>query len=171
MFNFFDIITLGIVLLGGYFGLQTGILASAFYVASGFVGLWSAQRYAARLDMNFYLLFILTAAAVVLVGFLLGRIFKKLFLGKPDRIIGGLLGLFLGVLIVSMALVPVSFHTTPKVRTLVASSYTVSRFLPYLEKILPAVRRFSVERVTDALPAVKLPVSVLPRSSAAKDAK
>src|SRR5512138_3001461 len=101
MFNFFDIIALAVILLGGYFGLQTGILASTFYVASGFAGLWSAHRYAARLGVNFYLLFALASAAVILLGFLFSRLFKKIFLGKPDRLIGGLLGLCLGGLIVS----------------------------------------------------------------------
>jgi uncharacterized membrane protein required for colicin V production len=166
MFNFFDIIALAFILLGGYFGLQTGILASTFYVASGFVGLWSAHHYAARLGMNFYLLFALAAAVVILLGFLLSRLFKKMFLGKPDRLIGGLLGLCLGVLIVSMALVPAFFHLTPKARDLAASSCTGSRFLPCLEKVLPGIRRFSVKEVKNVLPVVKIKLP-----STAKDGK
>ena len=97
MFNIFDIIVIVLVLGFGYLGFETGILASLFYILSGFVGIWAAQEFSAKIDINFYVMFFGGAGIVVLVGLFIRKLLKSIFLGNFDRVIGAFLGIFLGV--------------------------------------------------------------------------
>lgn len=170
--NGFDIFALVLGLLCFYFGFHTGIIASVFYVASGFVGMWAAQAYAAKFGLNFYVAFLCAAASVALAGFILSRIFRALMLGFFDRIIGGVLGVALAVCIVAMAIVPVSSKFTPAMRSAVVSSYAVKKIVPCFRKMFPRVKHFDITELSGkiSLPALphKLEFDLLSSTAAAR---
>ena len=96
MFNYFDVIVIALLLGFGYLGYETGILASLFYVLSGFVGIWAAQEFSSKIDLNFYILFFTAAGIVILAGLFIRKLLKTVFLGGFDRMVGTILGIFMG---------------------------------------------------------------------------
>jgi uncharacterized membrane protein required for colicin V production len=157
MFNIFDVVVLGVLLLGAYAGSQVGILASVFYVASGFAGLSAAERFARGSNIKFYLVFVAVAAAVIGTGFLLARLFKKIFLGTLDRVAGALLGIVLGVVVTATVLLPLTRFLSARGQEKAAASYTVSHALPRLYEELPQLERFKPDRLPDIFPVPEIP--------------
>jgi uncharacterized membrane protein required for colicin V production len=157
MFNAFDIAVLAVILLTAYFGSKTGIIASIFYVASSFVGMFVAHRYADAMGLNFYVAFLVSAAVVILIGYLIGKLMKAFFLGLFDRLGGAVLGLVLGVLIAATVLVPVASRMPEKARATAMASYTVARIGPSVRRFVPQSHRLKVEEVRDNMDLPKLP--------------
>lgn len=157
MFTIFDALVIALLALCAYFGFNTGIVASIFYVSSGFAGMWAAHKYAGQLNMNFYLLFILAAAAVILAGFILGKVLRGLLLGVVDKVGGCVFGLALGFTIFAVALLPMSKNFSSSWKTRFDSSISVKKVLPYILKLLPDAKDLSLETVKDALPDIELP--------------
>lgn len=154
MFNYFDLVVLAVLALSGFFGFQTGILSTVFYVSSGFFGMWAAQKYSQGPGTKFYFIFLAGAGCVILLGFIVQQIFKKVFLGKIDRLIGGALGVLLGLVIVGTVVLPVSHHFSERQRQFIHSSYTGSNIIPVLRKLFPRVEQFKLENIRQA---IKLP--------------
>lgn len=154
--NSFDVFTLAVCLVCFYFGFKTGIITSIFCVASGFVGIWAAQTYAVKLGMNFYLMFLCSAAAVALLGFILGKIFRTFMLGIFDQIVGGLLGVLLALCIVGISVEPVSSKLTADMREIVSDSYSVKKIVPFFKPLYPRVKQFDIPGADKiSLPALK----------------
>ncbi|MBN1621871.1 MAG: CvpA family protein [Endomicrobiales bacterium] len=157
MFNIFDSITLIIIVLSTYFGFRTGVVASLFYVLSGFIGMWAAQTFAPEPKMNFYLVFIATAGVVSVVGFVIKSVLKKLFLGWLDHTGGIILGFLLGLVIVSTVLFPVSYHLPKKMREKVVSSFLGRNFMPVLQETFPKVRQFKIDDIKEKIKLPEIP--------------
>jgi uncharacterized membrane protein required for colicin V production len=153
MFNYFDGIVLALITIGGYLGFQTGILASLFYILSGFVGIWAAQEFSNKFDANFYLLFFASAGVVIVAGILIRRLLKTVVLGIPDRLIGALLGIFLGVSISIFIVLSFPQKISEKSHEAVLTSYTGSHAIPYLEKFFPKAEL----RLKKVKESIKLP--------------
>jgi len=153
MFNIFDVIVIALLLGFGYLGYETGILASLFYILSGFVGIWAAQEFSSRIDINFYLLFFTAAGIVTLVGLFIRKLLKAVFLGGFDRMIGAFLGIFLGVSASIFIVLSFPPKVSEKSRKVVLTSYTGSSAVPFLEKFFPQAE-LKLEQVEQS---IKLP--------------
>jgi uncharacterized membrane protein required for colicin V production len=153
MFNFFDVIVIALVIGFGYLGYETGILASLFYVLSGFVGIWAAQEFSSKIDLNFYILFFTSAGIVILAGLFIRKLLKSVFLGGFDRMVGAFLGVFLGVSASIFIVLSFPPKVSEKSREVVLKSYTGSSAVPFLEKFFPQAE-LKLEQVKDS---IKLP--------------
>ena len=157
MFNIFDIATLALVLLCAYFGYNTGIIASVFYMASGFAGMWAAHAYAARLGLNFYVAFVLAAAVVILIGFILGKIFKAVFLGGLDRLGGVIFGILLGIVIFGVVVFPLTNKLPAHWRRKANQSFSTLKIMPLLRKCLPNINELNIGTVEESMPKLEVP--------------
>jgi uncharacterized membrane protein required for colicin V production len=171
MFNGFDIVVLIVVLLTTFFGSKTGIIASIFYIASSFIGMWVAHRFSAVVGINFYLLFIVTAAVVIFAGYLISKLFHAVLLGPADRIGGGVLGLILGILIVATIVVPLIRHSPSAAKKYALSSFTTTKVLPFTEKAAPIVRRVKIEELRENLDLPALPNKIRLKTETAEKEK
>jgi len=156
MFNIYDCIALALILGGGYLGFETGILASLFYILSGFVGIWAAQEFSSKFDINFYLMFFAGSGAVFLMGLFVRRLLKAMLLGTFDKLIGALLGLVLGVSVSIFIVLSFPPKLSEKSHKVVLTSYTGSHAVPYLEKFFPQAE-LKLEKVEESIKLPKLP--------------
>jgi membrane protein required for colicin V production len=157
MFNFFDIFVLVIVGSCVYFGYQTGIIASIFYILSGFVGMWAANKFAPNPGVNFYLVFFAGAGTVVLIGFIIGKIFKKALLGMFDRVAGVVLGIILGLAITGTVVFPIAYHFPESIHNKVINSFSGKKFMPWLRKMYPDIKQFNFDDLKNKIHLPKLP--------------
>jgi uncharacterized membrane protein required for colicin V production len=169
--NIFDAAILIIVLLCAYFGFNTGVIASVFYMASGFAGMWAAHEFSVRLGLNFYLTFVLAAAVVILAGFILGKIFKGLFLGGLDRLGGVILGVLLGLVLFGVIVFPLSKKLPAGWQRTAHASFSTVRIMPVLRKLLPDINALNLDTVKESLPNIKLPEKINLEISVPKNKK
>ena len=153
MFNAFDLIALAFILGFGYLGFETGILASLFYILSGFVGIWAAQEFSTKIDAKFYLFFFGGAGIVVLAGLFIRKLLSAIFLGSFDRLIGAFLGVFLGISVSIFVVLSFPPKVSDSTRKVVLTSYTGSHAVPFLEKFFPQAE-LKLEKVKGS---IKLP--------------
>ncbi|HBU68790.1 MAG TPA: hypothetical protein DEE98_00220 [Elusimicrobia bacterium] len=171
MFNYFDLLSIILIVFGAFFGFQTGIIASIFYIASGFAGMWAADRFAEGSGIGFYLIFAAGAGVLIMIGFIAGKLLKAFLLGTVDRVIGLVLGIMLGCVIVGVVVLPVSRHMPAAVRKAAFSSFSGAKIIPFIQKLYPRVKDFDVRDIEVALPMPKLPEKIdlkLPLSSSGK---
>ena len=120
-----------LVILCGFLlkGLLRGLLKEVCSLAGLFVGAFLAFRYhgplaeallkqvdlPAEIDVaiTFTVLFLATMIFFMVLGFLLSRIIKLLFLGGFNRLIGGFFGLSQGVLLLAVLLFALSLRPLP----------------------------------------------------------
>ena len=120
-----------LVILCGFLlkGLLRGLLKEVCSLAGLFVGAFLAFRYHGPLAdallrhvdlpvpiavaITFTTLFLATMTFFLVLGFLLSRFVKLLFLGGFNRLIGGVFGLFQGVLLLSVVLFALSLQPLP----------------------------------------------------------
>lgn len=120
-----------LVILCGFLlkGLLRGLLKEICSLAGLFIGAFLAFRYHGpladallqRVDLpteiavaiTFTVLFLATMAFFLVLGFLLSRFVKLLFLGGFNRLIGGLFGLCQGVLLLAVVLFALSLRPVP----------------------------------------------------------
>ncbi len=120
-----------LVILCGFMlkGLLRGLFREVCSLAGLFVGAFLAFRYHGPLadallksvdlpaqiavTITFTVLFLATMIFFLVLGFLLSRFVKLLFLGGFNRLIGGLFGLSQGVLLLSVVLLALSLRPLP----------------------------------------------------------
>lgn len=157
--NYFDLVVLLLVAASVYFGYKTGIITSLFYILSGFIGMWVAQKYANGLKFDFYVVFMATAASVIIIGFVVSHLIKKLPFIWIDHLCGALLGLILGFVITGTVVFPVSYHFPKKAKDIVVASFTAEKLIPKFQKLFPKVKQFELKDIKDKMPELpKLPL-------------
>ncbi len=120
-----------LVILCGFLlkGVLRGLLKEVCSLAGLFVGAFLAFRYHGPLAdvllqqidvpatvavaITFTVLFLTTILFFVVLGFLLSRFVKLLFLGGFNRVVGGLFGLSQGVLLLAVVLFALSLRPMP----------------------------------------------------------
>ena len=120
-----------ILILCGFLlkGLLRGLLKEVCSLAGLFLGAFLAFRYHGPLAeallehvdlptemavaITFTVLFLTTMIFFLVLGFLLSKVLKLLFLGGFNRLIGGLFGLSQGVLLLAVVLFAVSLRPLP----------------------------------------------------------
>jgi membrane protein required for colicin V production len=110
-------------------GVLRGLLKEVCSLAGLFIGAFLAFRYHGPLAeallqqvdlpaqiavaITFTVLFLATIIFFLVLGFLLSRFVKLLFLGGFNRLIGGLFGLFQGVLLLAVVFFALSLRPLP----------------------------------------------------------
>ncbi|MGK2944135.1 MAG: CvpA family protein [Desulfuromonadales bacterium] len=120
-----------LVILCGFLlkGLLRGLFKEVCSLAGLFVGAFLAFRYHGPLadallksvdlpaqiavTITFTVLFLATMIFFLVLGFLLSRFVKLLFLGGFNRLIGGLFGLFQGVILLAVVVFALSLQPLP----------------------------------------------------------
>ena len=127
--NGFDIAILLILLAFLAKGLLRGLLKEVCSLAGFFLGAFLAFRYHGpladallqRVDLpaqiavaiTFTVLFLATMLFFLVLGYLLSRFVKLIFLGGFNRLIGGLFGLVQGVMLLAVVLFALSLRPLP----------------------------------------------------------
>lgn len=101
---YFDLLFLGVLIVGYYLGHKTGIIGSLFYVFSGFVGMVVVQRFGNQFPVPAAAVFAVVVIGFIIVGMVCRRIFNWIFLSLFDRLFGGLLGIFLALIVMANVL-------------------------------------------------------------------
>ncbi|MCK4536833.1 MAG: CvpA family protein [Desulfuromonadales bacterium] len=143
-----------LVILTGFVvkGLLRGLLKEVCSLAGLFVGTFLAFRYhgplAERLmqqvdlpvpvaiAITFTTLFLCTMIFFLVLGFLLSRFVKLLFLGGFNRIIGGFFGLAQGTLLLAVILFTLSLRPLPWIDQLAKNSRLAPPFVQLGDAIL-----------------------------------
>lgn len=85
-----------VLLLFLYIGYSTGIIKSFFAATAGFVSVCLAESYPYQEGINYYFVFIATAVIIFIIGIIVFKIAKFLYLSLFDKIVGACLGIFIG---------------------------------------------------------------------------
>jgi membrane protein required for colicin V production len=156
--NSIDIVILIILCAFLLKGVLRGLLKEVCSLAGLFVGAFLAFRYYGplaevllkQLDLpaqmavaiTFTALFLATMIFFMVIGFLLSRFIKMLFLGGFNRVIGGLFGLIQGTLLLAVVLFALSLRPLPwGMDKLVKEAYLVPPFVELGEAILEGSRQ------------------------------
>jgi membrane protein required for colicin V production len=140
--DWIDIVLIIILLVLGLHGLMIGIIRSicdiigilmAYVLAVSFSGLLAMPRF-----VGFLLIFVIIVVAVHLLGRIISRAIRSTPLGTIDRLLGGLLGLFKGLVICFVFLIVLLLVKRPNTaiqRSLIApwilkGGLTASQVLP-----------------------------------------
>lgn len=116
--NYIDIIILIILLLFAIYGFSKGFIAQIFSltaivlgtyfalffseITAGFLLLFFDLKPLTLSILSFILTFLIVVVVVVLVGKILDKLVDVLFLGFFNRLAGGLVGIGMGILIISL---------------------------------------------------------------------
>ncbi|MBE0575486.1 MAG: CvpA family protein [Desulfuromonadales bacterium] len=149
-----------LVILCGFLlkGLLRGLLKEVCSLAGLFVGAFLAFRYHGPLadallksvdlpaqiavTITFTVLFLATMIFFLVLGFLLSRFVKLLFLGGFNRMIGGLFGLFQGVLLLAVVIFALSLQPLPwGMDKVMAESYLTPPFVDLGSGIMEGSQR------------------------------
>jgi membrane protein required for colicin V production len=149
-----------IVILCGFLlkGLLRGLLKEVCSLAGLFIGAFLAFRYNGPLaeallkqvDLpaqvaiasTFTVLFLATMIFFLVLGFLLSRVVKLLFLGGFNRLIGGVFGLFQGVLLLAVVLFALSLRPLPwGLDKVMKEAYLAPPFVALGEAVMEGSRR------------------------------
>jgi len=155
MFNIFDGAVIAIIFLIGIFGFKVGVLMSLFYFIAGFGGAWVAQSYSHALGINYYIVFIVVALLLLIIGFVIKRVVGALFLGWLDRSLGFIMGAIIAIWLVISVMYPYTLNMDKAVQGITSVSYFSQKVLPWLNDKFPALQKFSMGDVKDAFPPVK----------------
>jgi uncharacterized membrane protein required for colicin V production len=158
--NLFDLLVVALLAASIFFGYKTGIVTSIFYVLSGFVGMWAAQSFSSEPKINFYLVFFAAAGVVIIAGFFISHLIKKLPFVWLDHLLGTILGIVLGFVIVGTVVFPISYHFPKHMKNKVAASFTAEKLIPKLQSIFPKVKQFNLKDIKDKMPIPDLPKSL-----------
>ncbi|MCK9582367.1 MAG: CvpA family protein [Endomicrobiales bacterium] len=155
MFNIFDGAVIAIIFLIGIFGFRVGVLMSLFYFIAGFGGAWVAQSYARMLGINYYIVFIVAALLLLIIGFVIKRVVGALFLGWLDKSLGFIMGAIIALWLVISVMYPYTLNMDKAVRKITSASYFSQKVLPWLNNKFPVLQKFSIGDAKNAFPPVK----------------
>jgi uncharacterized membrane protein required for colicin V production len=155
--NYFDVVSLFVILAASYYGFKTGIITSLFCFFAGFTGIWVANQFNYGSLTNFYIFFILTAAAVLIGGFILNNmVIRKYLTNFMDRIGGSILGVFSGFVMVSLFLIPLSSNLPRGFQKLVTKSYSSLVITPFIEDKVISLKPFKEKKFENVLPMPRI---------------
>jgi membrane protein required for colicin V production len=113
----YDILIIAIIAAGFLYGFIKGIISEIFAIAGLIIGFLVAMKYSFLIQpfllrfikgetgafvIGFILLFLLTAAGIIMLGIFFKKAIKFIRLSWLDRWIGGLVGLVKGIIVVGL---------------------------------------------------------------------
>ena len=140
MYNSVDIICAAALLILGLFGYHTGAIASVFYLASGFVGVFIAQKFAAALHVNFMVLFVAATLALIAFGMFSRALAHLFMLGFFDRLAGFIIGVLLGAALLSVAIEPAAEKFSEPVKNKIHASFAAKKLAPSVLSKVPRLK-------------------------------
>lgn len=136
---YFDLLFLGVLIVGYYLGHKTGIIGSLFYVFSGFVGMVIVQRFGHQFSAPAAAVFAVVVIGFIVVGMVCRKIFNWIFLSLFDRLFGGMLGIALAIIVMANVLViNDNFKGQDKVYTAVVQSLSYRYVLTPWQIFVPS---------------------------------
>lgn len=136
---YFDLLFLGVLIVGYYLGHKTGIIGSLFYLFSGFVGMVIVQRFGHQFPVSAPAVFAVAVVGFIVVGLVLRKIFNWVFLNLFDRLFGGMLGIALAVIVmVNVLVINDNFKGQDKVHTAVIGSLSYRYVLTPWQVFVPS---------------------------------
>ncbi|MFC1500865.1 CvpA family protein [Elusimicrobiota bacterium] len=151
MFNYFDVLTIFVILGLCYLGFRTGIVSNIFYVSSGFIGMFVAHKFYKQLEMDFHLFFISVALCVMIIGFFIGKALRDYKIGRYDRGIGAFLGLILGVLITTAVTGPVFAKISDYTYKMAYNSISGKYIIRVVQKVFPNIKELKLRKVKEMI--------------------
>jgi len=115
--NWYDIFIIAIIAAGFLYGFLKGFISEVFALAGLVTGFLIAMKYSFFIEpyilpfvkkevfavvVSFVLLFLVTAAVIVLIGIFFKKAIKFVHLSWLDRIVGGTFGIVKGVIIAGL---------------------------------------------------------------------
>ena len=113
----YDILIIAIIAAGFLYGFAKGIISELFAIAGLVIGFLVAMKYSFLIQpfllrfikgetgafvIGFILLFLLTAAAIIMIGIFFKKAIKFIRLSWLDRWVGALVGLVKGLIVVGL---------------------------------------------------------------------
>lgn len=124
-------------------GFYAGIIKSIFAVSAGFFAIVLAESYPNQEGINYWFVFIVTAVVVFIIGIIVFKVVKFLYLSLFDKISGACLGFLLGFLLSANFVIPTINKTVSLVSNFRAKleymTNASSKILPMFGKYVPGV--------------------------------
>jgi len=142
-----DIIIILLLLFLLYIGYYAGIIKSFFAVSAGFFAILLAENYPYQIGINYYLVFAVTAFVIFLIGLLIFKIVKFLYLSIFDKIAGACLGFFVWFVLSANFVIPVLNKSADKAETV--TTKTSSYISDFSSKVFPVFGQYVPKFVFD----------------------
>jgi hypothetical protein len=107
-----DIFLVISVILIAWLGWSAGLARTFFAVFAGFMAIFASTKYPYQEGLNFYLVFLMTALLIIVLGVLTLRIIKFFYLNILDRLGGALLSVCIWLIVSINVLIPTMTHGT-----------------------------------------------------------
>ncbi len=125
-------------------GFYAGIIKSFFAVSAGFFATILAENYPYQEGINYYFVFVATAVIIFIIGIIVFKFVKFLYLSLFDKIAGAGLGLFLSFLLVANFVIP----TIQNAADIVANIKTKTGYITNLSsKAFPMFGKYMPNKV------------------------
>jgi hypothetical protein len=148
---------------GVYWAFAAGV---AGFVIQRLIQLWTAQSGVWSYALFFAGVVIACAVIVILCALYVNVISKYEWLLRVNRLCGLVAGCFLGLMFVSVVMMPVALKAGQPVSKAAASSFTVSHVVPWVQELFPDTQAMIINKINKLLTAT--PSSVLPPASEKK---
>lgn len=107
-----DILLVASTVLIACLGWSAGLTRSFFAVLAGFLSVFAASKYPYQEGINYYLIFIITALAVMMVGGFVLRMVKFFFMNPADKAGGAVLSVVVWLIVSVNVIIPTLTHGT-----------------------------------------------------------
>jgi uncharacterized membrane protein required for colicin V production len=147
-------LTLSIVLIG-WLGWFAGFIRTFFAVLAGFLAIFAADKYPYHEGLNFYLVFVITALLIIMVGSFTLRLISFFYLNILDRICGAALSVCVWLIVSVNIIIPAVFCGT---YITYGQSYiykTVSRIIQSDVSVFKDYVPQSFEKIINGMPKLK----------------
>jgi uncharacterized membrane protein required for colicin V production len=94
------------VILIGWLGWSTGFTRTFFAAFAGFMSIFAASKYPYQEGLNFYIIFLITALFITMLGAFTLRVIKFFYLNILDRLGGMILSVFIWLIVSVNIIIP-----------------------------------------------------------------
>ncbi|MCA6071441.1 MAG: hypothetical protein LE168_03545 [Endomicrobium sp.] len=152
-----DIFLVVSVILIIWLGWSVGLTRTFFAVLAGFVAVFAASKYPYQEGLNFYVIFVITALFIIMLGGFILRMISFFYLSILDRIGGAVLSVCVWLIVAINVVIPTMTHSThildrPTHTIYTAISHTMQSKLPiFKDYVLSSLERKVSEHQSDNL--------------------
>jgi uncharacterized membrane protein required for colicin V production len=107
-----DIFLVVSVILIACLGWSAGLTRTFFAVLAGFVAVFVASKYPYQEGLNFYVIFVITALFIIMLGRFISRMVSFFYLNILDRIGGAALSVCVWLIVAINVVIPTITHDT-----------------------------------------------------------
>lgn len=107
-----DIFLIVSILVIAYLGWSAGLTRSFFAVLAGFLAIFAADKYPYQEGLNYYLIFVITALFIMMLGGFVLRLVHFFYMNTVDRAGGAVLSVLVWLVVSVNVIVPTLTHGT-----------------------------------------------------------